>query len=100
MLCRASWYESAEREPFFEAFPCSVYAPFIGRIAMFKGRLSRKGKSATHYAWFVWERGKRETRVIRIPSNARRRFEREADWNGAAPRLDAAQPMLFSGAAV
>ena len=100
MLCRASWFESLEREAFFDEFPCSVYAPFIGRLAMFKGRLSRKGKSATHYAWFVWEHGKTETRVIRIPTNTRRRLERDADWKTAAPRADKTQPMLFAGASV
>jgi hypothetical protein len=84
LLLRSSWLESNDRDPLFTDFTLSAYAPFIGRLPMFKGRLDRKGSTATAYAWFVWQRDHSgfvtETRLVRIPPDAKRRFDRDEDW--------------------
>jgi len=85
LLCRLQWMETQPREKFFRQYPCSYICPFIGRLAMVKGRVSRKAKSATAYAWFVWDfedpGAIDNERIIRIPFNARRLLERPTDWD-------------------
>lgn len=96
MLCRTTWLESEKREGLFNEFPLSIYAPFIGRLPMFKGRLDRKGSTATAYAWFVWIKattGKIDTRMVRIPSYAKRLYDRDGDW---APKTIAKAGPLFA----
>lgn len=81
VLCRTTWLESADRDALFTEHPLSIYAPFIGRLPMFKGRLDRKGSTATAYAWFVWRKDHvGETRLVRIPPDSKRRFDRDGDW--------------------
>lgn len=81
VLCRATWMESSKREPFFEENQLSIFAPFIGRVAMFKGKIDRKGASATAYAWFVWIKDfNSDTKLVRIPFNSRKKFEKDSDW--------------------
>ena len=80
MLCRLSFIESKGRyEKLFKNNPPTIVAPFVERVAMFKGRLDRKGGSATSYAWFVWEHGKQGTEVVWIPP-CRNELERDEDW--------------------
>ena len=82
VLCRVTWMESSKREPFFEENQVSIFAPFIGRLAMFKGRVDQKGASATAYAWFVWIKDSdKDTKLVRIPFNSRKRFEKQSDWS-------------------
>jgi hypothetical protein len=81
VLCRVTWMESAKREPFFEENQISIFAPFIGRLPMFKGRVDKKGASATAYAWFIWKKDHvGDTKLIRIPFNTRKRLEKDEDY--------------------
>ena len=55
MLVRAQWVEGVERyEKLFRDQPPAVYAPFVERVPMVKGRWDPDASTATSYAWFVW----------------------------------------------
>lgn len=55
VLCRTAWLEGADRYArLFSAVPPAVFAPFVERVAMVKGRYDPDASTATSYAWFVW----------------------------------------------
>lgn len=55
LLLRTVWLEGAERyRGIFEFYPPTVFAPFVERVPMVKGRYDPKASSATSYAWFGW----------------------------------------------
>jgi len=99
MLVRAQWIEGVGRyDNLFRDRPPSLYAPFVERVPMVKGRWDPGATTATSYAWFVWGKAlSGPSRVIWIPPGCRgsltlpddrRRF---AAWSFApadAPLLD------------
>lgn len=55
MFVRTQWIEGAERyRKLFRPQPPHVFAPFVERVALCKGRWDPDGSTATSYAWFVW----------------------------------------------
>ena len=55
MLVRTQWIEGVGRyEKLFRDRPPTVYAPFVERVPMVKGRWDPDAATATSYAWFVW----------------------------------------------
>jgi hypothetical protein len=61
--------------------PPSIIAPFTERVPMFRGRLKKKGSTATAYAWFVWRHTPvKETKVVWIPP-CRKLLERDGDYD-------------------
>lgn len=109
MLARTTWIESKGRyEKLFRDRPPTLYAPFVERVPMVKGRWDPAASTATSYAWFVWckdrpsvqERIKMDSisRVLWIPPGCRRELARPDDvarfaaWSlapaTAAPLLD------------
>jgi hypothetical protein len=102
MLVRTQWVEGIGRyEKLFRDQPPSLYAPFVERVPMVKGRWDPDASTATSYAWFVWRQGApAKSRVFWIPPcrqaltrpDDRARF---AAWSlvpGAAPLLDRMSP--------
>jgi hypothetical protein len=99
MLVRTQWIESAGRyEKLFRDRQPSIFAPFVERVPMVKGRWDPDASTATSYAWFVWCKScSGLSRVFWIPlgcrehlthSEDRRRF---AAWTlkpAAAPLID------------
>jgi hypothetical protein len=100
MLVRTQWIEGKGRyEKLFRDRPPTLYAPFVERVPMVKGRWDPDASTATSYAWFVWQRGAvGESRVFWIPPSCRAALtgpddrQRFAAWSLApadAPLLDA-----------
>lgn len=57
ILARTVFLESSGRyREIFEKTPPSVFAQFVERVPMVKGRLDSKATTATGYAWFVWDK--------------------------------------------
>ena len=57
LLVRTQWVESEGRyQKLFRDRPPALYAPFVERVAMIKGRWDPNTSTATSYAWFVWSR--------------------------------------------
>lgn len=81
VLVRTVFLESVGRyERLFKDNPPSIFAQFVERVPMVKGRLDKKASTATGYAWLVWNKQSAgSTRVVWIPP-CRRRLEREDDY--------------------
>jgi hypothetical protein len=99
MLARTTWIESKGRyEKLFRDRPPTLYAPFVERVPMVKGRWDPAASTATSYAWFIWRKGASElSRVLWIPPGCRLELARPDDvarfaaWSLApadAPLLD------------
>jgi hypothetical protein len=88
MLVRTVFLESVGRyQRLFKVHAPAVFAPFVERVPMVRGRLDAKATTATGYAWLVWEHGaKPDTRVVWIPP-CRRLLERQQDYSSAQPSL-------------
>jgi hypothetical protein len=73
MLVRTQWVEGIGRyENLFQDRPPSVYAPFVERVPMVKGRWDPKATTATSYAWFLWRKAfLGQSRVSWIPPHCR-----------------------------
>lgn len=86
-LVRTTFIESVGRyDRLFSKTPPSVFAQFVERVPMVKGRLDQFASTATGYCWLVWEQAKNETKVVWIPP-CRRALERANDYGSAQLRL-------------
>lgn len=82
ILARTVFLESSGRyERLFRDRPPFVFAQFVERVPMVKGRLDKTASTATGYCWLVWTREQiKGTRVVWIPP-CRRSLERPADYD-------------------
>jgi hypothetical protein len=73
MLVRTQWIEGIGRyENLFRDRPPSLYAPFVERVPMVKGRWDPDANTATSYAWFAWGKvSSGPSRVFWIPPGCR-----------------------------
>lgn len=89
MLARTVFIESVGRfERLFSKHPPAVFAQFVERVPMLKGRLEKRASTATGYAWIVWTKSEvLTTRLSWIPP-CRKALEREHDYDppSQAPR--------------
>jgi hypothetical protein len=93
MLVRTQWIESIGRyEKLFRDRPPAIYAPFVERVPMVKGRWDPDASTATSYAWFVWFQGAPgSARIFWIPPGCRTSLTRPDDrqrfavWSLAPP---------------
>jgi hypothetical protein len=101
MLVRTNWVEGIGRyESIFRDRPPTLYAPFVERVPMVKGRWDPTASTATAYAWACWRQGEHgATRMFWIPPGRRRELTRPDDvsrfaaWSlvpSDAPLLDRA----------
>jgi hypothetical protein len=81
LLVRTQWIEGIGRyEKLFRDRPPTLYAPFVERVPMVKGRWDPDASTATSYAWFVWRQGDHSaTRIFWIPPGCRRELARPDD---------------------
>ncbi|MEG8219725.1 hypothetical protein OSJ57_03700 [Sphingomonas sp. HH69] len=82
MLVRTVFLESIGRyNRLFLENPPSIFAQFVERVPMVKGRLDEKATTATGYAWLVWDQSvKTEPKLAWIPP-CRRALERPNDYS-------------------
>ncbi len=82
-LVRTSFLESVGRyNSLYSITPPQVVAQFTERVPMFKGRVDKKGSTATSYAWLVWEKGSlaNYSKIVWIPP-CRKSLERDTDYD-------------------
>jgi len=81
VLVRTVFLESVGRyERLFRDRPCSIFAQFVERVPIIKGRVDAKATTATGYAWLVWYRDSSlSSNVAWIPPS-RKRLERPGDY--------------------
>lgn len=98
MLARTVFIESVGRfERLFQPDPPAVFAQFVERVPMVKGRLDKKASTATGYAWFVWLNEEvNSTQVVWIPP-CRKTLERLTDYElpGSRETVALSQRELF-----
>jgi hypothetical protein len=101
MLVRTQWIEGVGRyRQLFRDRPPTVYAPFVERVPMVKGRWDPDASTATSYAWFVWfKTAAVHSRIFWIPPGCRtaltqgddrRRFAAWSLTPAVAPLFDVA----------
>lgn len=88
MLVRSVFLESVGRyNRLFQKYPPSLFAQFVERVPMVRGRLDAKATTATGYAWLVWEHGNmNHPRVVWVPP-CRRALERPGDYPNIQSRF-------------
>lgn len=81
VLVRTVFLESVGRyRRLFERNPVSVFAQFVERVPMVRGRLDEKASTATGYAWLVWRHESIDgPKLVWIPP-CRRKLERPNDY--------------------
>ncbi len=81
VLVRTVFIESIGRyERLFTNRPPDIFAQFVERVPMLRGRLDRKASTATGYAWLVWNgSNERHTELIWIPPS-RKYLEKDSDY--------------------
>lgn len=82
MLTRTVFIESIGRyERLFKPTPPSVFAQFVERVPMVKGRLDKKASTATGYCWVIWNKADQidAPKLAWIPP-CRKRLERYNDY--------------------
>lgn len=101
VLARTVFIESVGRfERLFSPDPPAVFAQFVERVPMVKGRLDKKASTATGYAWFVWlDEPVSRTELVWIPP-CRKVLERAGDYDMPMKpeRIAVAQRELFDHA--
>ncbi len=84
MLVRTSFLEGVGRyRDIFSQRPPTVVAQFTERVPMHRSKLTKKGSTATSYAWLVWVHGAPRLPLEWIPP-CRKKLEMDADyfWTG------------------
>lgn len=82
MLVRTVFLESVGRyNRLFRDNPPSVFAQFVERVPMVKGRLDQKATTATGYAWLVWKKRNIHPPLVSWVPPCRKSLEREEDYS-------------------
>jgi hypothetical protein len=81
ILARTVFLESSGRyNEIFRERPPTIFAQFVERVPMVKGRLDSKATTATGYAWFVWEKQTRKAPGLAWVPPCRKSLERKGDY--------------------
>jgi hypothetical protein len=81
IIARTVFLESVGRyEAIFTKYPPTKFAQFCERVPMVRGRLEKTATTATGYAWFVWEKGRRSPPQLLWIAPCRRGLERDGDY--------------------
>lgn len=93
LLLRTAWIEGEARyDALFRDRPPTVFAPFVERVPMVRGRWDPSASTATAYAWFVWVAGATPRAPLWIPPGQRRARTRPDDARRFGVAVDA--PLL------
>ncbi len=94
LLLRTQWLESEERyHAIFRDRPPTLFAPFVERVPMLRGRWDPDASTATSYSWFVWLHGAAPRAPFWIPPGCRPRLT-HADDRVRFARLHPRAPVL------
>ncbi len=88
ILARTTFLESVGRfERLFNSTPPTIFAQFVERVPMVKGRLDKNATTATGYAWFIWLKSlpNLSPKLVWIPP-CRKQLERGEDYNNVERR--------------
>jgi hypothetical protein len=89
ILARTVFLESAGRyKALFQERPPGVFAQFVERVPMVKGRLDAKATTATGYAWFVWQHQAPNVPCLTWIPPCRRALERHGDYENGNQTFD------------
>lgn len=92
-LLRTQWLEGEDRyQSLLRDRPPTLYAPYVERVPMLRGRWDPDASTATAYAWFVWVEGAPRLPPFLIPPGRRRALTRPDDAARFAVRVEA--PLL------
>ena len=97
MFVRTQWaVEGIERyQRVFRHHPPTLFAPFVERVPLCKGKWDPDGSTATAYCWLVWIHGREPMAPFWIPPGQRKSLtrpddrERFAAWS--LPQSEAAE---------
>ena len=98
ILARTVFIESVGRyNRLFKDRPPTIFAQFVERVPMVKGRLDPKASTATGYSWIVWDKkAKPEPRLVWIPP-CRRQLEKPTDYGKAKiPEANSPNKIIFT----
>lgn len=99
LLLRTQWLEGEERyRSIFRDRPPTLFAPFVERVPMLRGRWDPDASTATSYSWFVWLRGVVPRSPFWIPPGCRRALSRDDDRQRFARRILAQSSTSLFGA--
>ena len=65
----------------FKDNPPTVFAQFVERVPMVKGRLSKSASTATGYGWFIWEKDIAVPTMLTWIPPCRKKLERDSDYD-------------------
>ncbi len=81
MFARTSILEGGARwREIYDPTPPTDVLIFSERVPIFKGKLDRKGSTATSYCWLIWNGRGRNTQISWLPPGTRKRLERDGDY--------------------
>ena len=82
ILARTVFLESVGRyNSIFRTTPPTIFAQFVERVPMVKGRLDRTATTATGYAWLVWHKSSAAPPQLTWVPPCRKSLEREDDYS-------------------
>jgi hypothetical protein len=82
ILARTVFLESAGRyRAIFQNTPPTIFAQFVERVPMIKGRLDRTATTATGYCWLVWDKRRSESAQLAWIPPCRKALERDHDYD-------------------
>lgn len=89
MLVRTVFLESVGRyNRLFKNNPPAIFAQFVERVPMVKGRLDQKATTATGYAWLVWKKRNTHPPLVSWVPPCRKLLERSEDYSNMQESFD------------
>ena len=81
ILARTVFLESIGRyQNIFYQYPPTIFAQFVERVPMIKGRLDKKATTATGYCWLIWEKDSISPPKLAWIPPCRRELELDRDY--------------------
>jgi hypothetical protein len=80
-LSRLQILESVSRYKIYKKTPPSIFAPYVERVPLLKGRIDPKGTTTSAYGWLVWLKDHAGPCELRWVTPCRKQFERPSDYD-------------------
>lgn len=87
MLVRTGFIEGAGRyDRLFRDCPPAIFAQFVERVPILRGRVDPTASTATGYCWLVWIKGSSSTPLLTWVPPCRKRLEQLGDYDDPRER--------------